>query len=156
MKIRPDQIEGIQPEQTQRKSPVAPGQAFGDLLSQEVAKGTTAVAAQAPPPPLLVNPLLATGALSASQQVDGTAEAVADRVESILDKWDSYAATLQSPGASLKDAYGTLDQIAAEVQSVRTDSPDLASRHPGLQSIVEELDTLAAAERFKFNRGDYI
>jgi len=153
MKIRPDQIEGVQPEQTQRKTPAASGQAFGDLLSQEVAKGTTAAAAPAPPP-LMVNPLLATGTLDAAQQVDG--DAVADRVESILDRWDSYAATLQSPGASLKEANGALDEIAAEVTALKAESPGLGSSHPGLQTIVDELDALAAAERFKFNRGDYI
>jgi hypothetical protein len=156
MKIRPDHIEGIQPEQTQRKPAVSNGQAFGDLLSQEVAKGATTSAATAPPPPLIVNPLLATGALGGVQKVDKTGQAVAGQVESILDKWDSYAATLQNPEASLKDAYGALDQIAADVKAIRSDAPGLGTSHPDLQSIVDELDTLAAAERFKFNRGDYI
>ncbi|ADU64013.1 MAG: hypothetical protein KUA35_06860 [Pseudodesulfovibrio sp.] len=158
MKIRPDQIEGIQPEQTQRRTATqsTPGQAFGEFLNQEVARGESPTAAAAVMPPLMANPLLATGALDQVQSVDKTGAAVAGQVESILDKWDSYAATLQTSGASLKAAYGTLDEIASGVEAIRTDEPDLASTHPGLKSIVDELDAMAATERFKFNRGDYI
>jgi hypothetical protein len=157
MKIRPDQIKGIQPEQTQRRTTQStPGQAFGEFLNQEVAKGGTSAAAAAVVPPLMVNPLLATGALDQVQSVDETGAAVTGQVESILDKWDSYAATLQTPGASLKDAYGTLDEIASGVEAIRTDEPDLGSSHPELKSIVDELDAMAATERFKFNRGDYL
>lgn len=157
MKIRPDQIEGMQPEQTQRRTTQStPGQAFGEFLNQEVAKGGTSTAAAAVVPPLMANPMLATGALDQVQPVDETRAAVAGQVESILDKWDSYAATLQTSGASLKNAYGTLDEIASGVEAIRADEPDLAATHPGLQSIVDELDAMAATERFKFNRGDYI
>jgi hypothetical protein len=155
MKIRPDQIEGIHPEQTQRKPSTKPGQAFGEFLNQEVAKGSTPTAAAAVPPPLIVNPLLATGALDKVSRVDTTGPAVSGQVESILDKWDTYAATLQNPEAGLKEAYGTLDQIAADVAAIKADKPNLGSTHPDLQSIVDELDALAATERFKFNRGDY-
>jgi hypothetical protein len=153
MKIRPDQIEGIHPEQTQRKPSAKPGQAFGEFLNQEVAKGSTHAAAV--PPPLIVNPLLAAGALDKVSSVDTAGPAVSGQVESILDKWDAYAATLQNPEAGLKEAYGTLDQIAADVAAIKADEPNLGSTHPDLQSIVDELDALAATERFKFNRGDY-
>ncbi|MBI9081531.1 MAG: hypothetical protein JEY79_17540 [Pseudodesulfovibrio sp.] len=155
MKIHPDQIESVQPEQTQRKNKTKQsGQAFGDMLNQEVAKGETPAPVQGLIPPLIVNPLIATGATSSVQHTDATA--VTGQVESILDKWDSYAATLANPQAGLKPAYGTLDEIAAEVTSLKNERPDLAATHPGLQSIVEELDTLTATERFKFNRGDYV
>jgi len=155
MKIHPDQIEGVQPEQTQRKSKTKQsGQAFGDLLNQEVAKGDAPAPAQGLVPPQIVNPLIATEAASGVQRTD--AAAVTGQVESILDKWDSYAATLAGPQAGLKSAYGTLDEIAAEVTTLKNERPDLAASHPDLQSIVDELDTLTATERFKFNRGDYV
>lgn len=158
MKIRPDQIEGIQPEQTQRRTATqsTSGQAFGEFLNQEIGKGETPAAAAAAAPPLMMNPMFATGALDQVQSVDETGAAVAGQVESILDKWDSYAATLQTSGGSLKDAYGTLDEIASGVEAIRTDEPDLAATHPDLKSIVDELDAMTATERFKFNRGDYI
>jgi hypothetical protein len=156
MQIRPDQIEGIQPEKTQRKTSTTTGQAFDDLLSQEVAKETTATSAAAVPPPMIVNPMLATGALEATQGVDETGTAVSGQVESILDQWDSYAAALGDPESGLKEAYGALEQLSSDVSSLRGDVPDLAETHPELSSIVDELDAMAATERFKFNRGDYL
>ncbi|AMK10384.1 hypothetical protein [Pseudodesulfovibrio indicus] len=157
MKIRPDQIEGVQPEQSQRKGAAKQtDQAFGDLLNQEVARGESAASPQYVAPPQIVNPLIAAGAVAQVQPAADTGEQVAGQVESILDKWDSYAATLADPQAGLKSAYGTLDEIAGEVAAIKAEQPDLGSTHPGLQSIVEELETLTAAEQFKFNRGDYV
>jgi len=151
MKIRPDQIEGVQPEQTQRKNKAkVPGQAFGDLLNQEVAKSTTPQATAGIAPPPIVNPLIAA---EAAAPVQNTGATVAGQVESVLDKWDSYAATLAGPQSGLKSAYGTLDEIASEVAAIKEGQPNL---DPGIRSIVDELETMAATEQFKFNRGDYI
>ncbi|QJB56372.1 hypothetical protein [Pseudodesulfovibrio sp. zrk46] len=152
MKIRPDQIEGVQPEQLRRKDKAnAPGQAFGDILNQEVSKtGTPQAAAHIAPPPI-VNPLIAAEA--AAPVSSNTGAAATGQVESILDKWDSYAATLANPEAGLKSASGALDEIASDVAALKEGNANL---DPGLKSIVDELETLTAAERFKFNRGDYI
>ena len=157
MKIHPDQIEGVQPEQTQRKNKAnQPGQAFGEILNQEVAKPDAPAPMQGTMPPQIMNPLIASEATSGVQRVDAATTAVAGQVESILDKWDSYGATLAGPQGGLKSAYGTLDEIASEVAALKNGQPDLAATQPGLQSIVDELDTLTATERFKFNRGDYV
>jgi len=154
MKIRPDQIEGVQPEQTQRKNKAKlPGQAFGDLLNQEVAKGTAPQAAAGLAPPPIVNPMIAAEAATSVQKIDSAGAAVTGQVESILDKWDSYAATLAGPQAGLKSAYGTLDEITKDVANLKEGQPNL---DPGLRSIVDELETLATTEQFKFNRGDYV
>ncbi|MGE4422602.1 MAG: hypothetical protein AB7D39_09910 [Pseudodesulfovibrio sp.] len=155
MKIRPDQIEGVQQEQTQRRNKAKQSDAaFGDLLNQEVARGE-ATASQTVAPPMIVNPLLAAGTVAEVQPVSEDGVQVADQVESILDKWDDYAATLADPEAGLKSAYGTLDEIADDVAALKAEQPDLESTHPGLKSIVDELETLTATEQFKFNRGDY-
>jgi hypothetical protein len=155
MKIRPDQIEGVQPEQSQRKDKAKqPEQAFGDLLNQEVARGDAPAAMQGATPPPIVNPLVAAGAVANVSDV--TAERVSGQVESILDKWDNYAETLSGTDAGLKSAYGTLDDIASEVAAIRSEQPELGQSHPGLNAIVDELETLAATEQFKFNRGDYV
>jgi hypothetical protein len=155
MKIRPDQIEGVQSEQAQRRNKARQSDAdFGDFLNQEVARGEKA-ASQPVAPPLIVNPLLAAGQVAAVQPVSEDGAQVAGQVESILDKWDDYAATLADPEAGLKAAYGTLDEIADDVASLKAGQPDLGTTHPGLKSIVDELETLAATEQFKFNRGDY-
>ena len=153
MKIHPDQIEGVQPGQTQRKDKATqPGNAFGDLLNQEVARGDTPATQGAVPPPI-VNPLIAAKAVSGVQRMDANTAQVATQVESILDKWDSYATTLAGSETGLKSAYGTLDSIVNEVATLKAEQSDMA---PGLKSIVDELETLTAAEQFKFNRGDYI
>ena len=157
MKIHPDQIEGVQPEQAHRKNKAnKPGQAFGELLNQEVAKSDASAPTQGIAPPPIVNPLIAAEAANGVQRMDAATTAVAGQVESILDKWDSYSATLAGSQGGLKSAYGTLDEIANEVTALKNEQPDLAATHPGLQSIVDELDTLTATERFKFNRGDYV
>ncbi|MEF2232117.1 MAG: flagellar assembly protein FliX [Pseudodesulfovibrio sp.] len=150
MIIRPDQIEGVSPEQTRRQNKAQEsGQAFGDLLSQEVSKGQAQATSVAPPP--MVNPLLNVQAMNQVQATDDSG--VTGQVESILDQWDNYAATLADPDSGLKTAYGALDRIADEVAALKEGSTDLA---PGLKSIVDDLETMTAAERFKFNRGDYL
>ena len=150
MKIHPDQIEGVQPEQTQRKNKTQQsGQAFGDILNQEVAKESST--AQGVAPPLMVNPLLNIQATVATRP--GGSDAAVDQVESILDEWDNYAATLGDPESGLKSAYGALDKIAGDVAALKEGQPDL---DPGLKAIVDDLETLATTEQFKFNRGDYL
>lgn len=156
MKIRPDQIEGIQSEKQHRKDKTAEtGQAFGDVLNQEVARGDQPAATQGVVPPPIVNPLIAASTVQSVQAVDNEAASVVGQVETILDKWDSYAATLDSD-EGLKSAYGTLDEIADEVAALKEEQPDLAVSNPGLQAIVDELETMTATEQFKFNRGDYV
>ena len=155
MKIRPDQIEGVQTEQSQRRNKAKPSDAaFGDFLDQEVARGEAQASPSIAPPPI-VNPLLAAGQVAKVQPVPEDGAQVAGQVESILDKWDDYAATLADPQAGLKSAYGTLDEISGDVATLKAEQPDLAETHPGLKSIVDELETLTATEQFKFNRGDY-
>ena len=149
MKIHPDQIEGVQPEQLQRKNKAnQPGHAFGDFLNQEVAKGTPDAAQGVAPPPI-VNPMIATEATTPTSSDAG--QAAVGHVEAILDKWDNYAATLGDTGSGLKSAYSALDEIAGEVAAIKD-----TNLEPGLKSIVDELETLTATEQFKFNRGDYV
>ena len=80
-----------------------------------------------------------------------------DKVDSVLDKWDQYAQSLQSTGssASLKQAYGVLDDIDGAVQQIRGANPDLAEKFPALQGVVSELEAMTVTERIKFNLGDY-
>lgn len=148
MKIRPDQIEGVQSEQQLRKNKATePGKAFGDFLNQEVAKDTPPAATGIAPPPI-VNPLIVAQPVAPVSTDASTTPA--GQVESILDKWDAYAANLANPQAGLKSAHGALDEIEKEVAAIKEGNLD-----SGLQTIVNELETLAATERFKFNRGDY-
>lgn len=150
MKIRPDQIEGVSSEQIRRQTRTQQsGQGFGDILNQEVSREQTQTAASVAPP--VVNPLLSVQAVPSVET--STDDGMTGQVESLLDQWDDYAATLADPGAGLKSASGALDRISDEVASLKEGRTDL---DPGLKSIVDDLETLAATERFKFNRGDYL
>ncbi|NDV18834.1 hypothetical protein GO013_05295 [Pseudodesulfovibrio sp. JC047] len=154
MMIRPDQIEGVRPEQTQRKDKVhQTGNAFGDILNQEVAREDSPAKTQGAAPPPIMNPLIAAGSVGAVQPTPDTATHVTGKVESILDKWEQYTATLAGPEGGLKSAYSALDEIAGDVAALKNGQTELA---PGLKSIVDELETLTATEQFKFNRGDYV
>jgi hypothetical protein len=167
MKIHPDQLEGVRPDQTTRTDRGAQtGTAFGDILSQEVAQSAaqsgsqTAKSSAVLPPP---GGLEALGTLLGVQSVEATTpatsaeNAIMDKVESVLDKWDQYAQNLQgaSGQANLKQAYGVLEDIDGTVQQLKSDNPDLAEKYPQLQGMVSELEAMSVTERIKFNRGDY-
>jgi len=163
MKIHPDQLEGVRLDPTtQSNRGTQTGTGFGDLLSQEVAKsGTQSASSTAPLPP--PGGLGALTALIGAQEVEATTpvtsaeNAIMDKVDSVLDKWDQYAQNLQSTAdsASLKQAYGVLDDIDGVVKQIRGDNPDLAEKFPALQGVVSELEAMTVTERIKFNRGDY-
>ncbi|WP_147819825.1 hypothetical protein [Salidesulfovibrio onnuriiensis] len=155
MKIRPDQIEGVRQEQQKQANRVKqPQQAFGDLLNDEVSKASTPQQSQGVVPPLMVNPLLQTQATEKVDAVGEYEQGAINQMEGLLDKWDDYADKLGSAG--LKEAYGALEDISGEVSRLKEQYPDMAERNPGLSEVVNDLDAMAAAEKFKFNRGDYI
>lgn len=156
MKIRPDQIEGVRQEQQQQTNRIKqPQQAFDDLLNEEVSKaeGTQQTKGLAPPP--IVNPLLQTGAVQSVSAVEAsTSEGAVEQIDGLLNKWDDYADKLGS--SELKDAYGALEDISGNVSMLKQQYPNMATENPGLNEMVNDLDTMAATEQFKFNRGDYL
>lgn len=163
MKIHPDQLESVRLDPTtQPNRGTQTGTAFGDLLSQEVGKTSpqsTSSTASLPPPGGLgtLTALIGAQEVEATTPVTQAENAIMDKVDSVLDKWDQYAQSLQSTtsSASLKQAYGVLDDIDGAVQRIRGDNPDLAQKYPALQGVVSELEAMTVTERIKFNRGDY-
>ncbi|MDD4951027.1 MAG: hypothetical protein PHV85_00630 [Desulfovibrionaceae bacterium] len=155
MKIHPEHIEGVRQDRQDRAGKTrvkAPEESFGDLLDKELSKTSArpAVAAANARP---IQPLLKTEALAGVQS--GTNEAVAERVDGLLDKWQAYADGLRS-GTGLREAYGLLEDISGGLKGLKDDWPSLAESEPRLQELVDELDILSVTERMKFNRGDYI
>lgn len=164
VKIHSDHpVEAVTQEQARVRTPgTQTGQAFGDFLSQEVTKtsGPAGQKAAALPPPgglFALNPL--TG-VQATAPVDPAADAeaeVAQSVEKVLDEWAGYAAELggQSEGG-LKAAYGRLEAAASQTAELKSRVQDMAEASPGLKEILGDLESMLTAERFKFNRGDYL
>jgi hypothetical protein len=164
MKIHPDQLEGVRPDSLSQTNRVKPtSTAFGDLLTQEVAKsGTDSTKTSAPlPPPGGLGSLNALVGVSTVQSVAPAQQgekAIMEKVENLLDKWDQYAQNLQGDAGqvNLKKAYGVLEDIDGTVQQIKGENPNLAEQSPALQGVVSELEVLAVTERIKFNRGDYL
>jgi hypothetical protein len=74
-------------------------------------------------------------------------------VDDVLSKWEEYADQLDSDG-DLREAYGTLQGITEDVERLKGEAGSVAGG--GLQSLVDEIEVMAATEQFKFNRGDYV
>lgn len=164
MKIHPDQLEGVRPDSLSQTNRVKPtSTAFGDLLTQEVAKsGTDSAKTSAPLPPPgglgSLNALVGVSTVESVAPAQQGEKAIMEKVENLLDKWDQYAQNLQGNAGQvdLKKAYGVLQDIDGTVQQIKGENPNLAERSPALQGVVSELEVLAVTERIKFNRGDYL
>ena len=160
MNIQPDQLESVRLDPTpQTNRGTQSSTAFGDILNSEVAKtgtNTTASTASLPPPGGLgtLSALIGAQSVEASPPLTKAENAILDKLDSALDKLDQYAQNLRST-ASLKQAYGVLDDIEGEVQKIKGDNPDLATQYPALQGVVSQLEVMTVTERIKFNRGDY-
>lgn len=162
MKITNDQVGAVEQQEAERTARKASEKCgmFGDLLAREldaVRQGGGAAPTQgAGVRPLGVNPLLHVNATVApNQQAERT---IMDNLERLLGEWEEYAQRLDTPGgdAGLKDAYAVLARIGGEVERIKAENPDLASKNPELKSLVDEMEILSVTETIKFNRGDYV
>ncbi|XPV76687.1 MAG: hypothetical protein ACNI27_01865 [Desulfovibrio sp.] len=159
MKINPDQIESVRRQQEQNKSGriSKDGNAFGDLLSQEVAKASASEGsktAQAPAPLMGVNPLLQMQQVEKATPVGQEQQVIASQVDGALSKLENFAKNLEAP-SGLKQAHSALEELTGDLEAMKEKWPDLAEKHPELGAVVNELEVLSVTERFKFNRGDY-
>ncbi|BFR48098.1 hypothetical protein RVX_R11590 [Nitratidesulfovibrio sp. HK-II] len=170
MKIGTEQLEALQrQEQTQKKTTggvSATGSVgdFGALLSQELAgtEASQSAASVVPPGAAGIDPLLMASTVDGVNGVDATSadatgldEAMA-QLDGLLDNWDAYARELGQGASSggLRGAYSMLQGIDSSLRDLKQTMPNL-SDHEGLAAVVNELEVMAATEKFKFNRGDY-
>jgi hypothetical protein len=157
MKIHPDQIKALNKEQAKTEQQKPAEGKFGDVLAQEVHKdrapGETAKAGGVKP---LHVPFRAGVVEPAGAEHIPQGREIMENLDSLLAQWENYAGKLSdASGAGLKDAYGVLENIDSGVKELKAKAPDLGERHPGLKSMIDELEILATTERIKFVRGDY-
>ena len=95
------------------------------------------------------------GVDATSADATGLDEAMA-QLDGLLDNWDAYARELGQGASSggLRGAYSMLQGIDSSLRDLKQTMPNL-SDHEGLAAVVNELEVMAATEKFKFNRGDY-
>ena len=165
MKILTDHAQPVSRQEQTGSKPKVDQQGFGEALAREVGKTETppAVARPSPPPPgartMGVNPLLSVEEAARVEGVKTAEHTVMEHIEIVLDKWEKYADTLKGSGASqgLKPAFDALQNVSGEVERLKGALPSgLGERHPGLRTMVDELEAMTVTEQFKFNRGDYL
>lgn len=157
----PNALSGVGTAAAQKPQTVQPGQeGFSDIFARQLA-GTSQAADQAA---IASVPGLSTASLAslvAVQKASKTAEtastesAVMNSMDNLLTQWETYAGQLSGSAGGLKNADGVLSRITDGVKKLKEDNPTLSATHPGLSSMVDQLEVMAVTERIKFNRGDY-
>ena len=70
---------------------------------------------------------------------------------------EQYAGQLaQGATPDLKSAYGLLRDLDGQIDGFKSRYPTAGQDMPELAAMLNELDVLAATEKFKLNRGDYL
>lgn len=161
MKISNEQLQALQETEARRK-PSAAQDGFESLLAQQMDTKTAQGLASTLDPQTLMRGSMPvslteeTGA-AAFELLQGTAAEMATRMDGLLNGMDNYALQLASNDpAALRGAYSQLEQVNAEIASFRSTFPDMDTAQPGLAAMMNELEAVAVAETFKFNRGDYL
>ena len=80
-----------------------------------------------------------------------------DEFARLLDMFDAYAQKIGSSGSlDLKSAYGALEEVSMGLGSLKAKAAEQERQMPGFQAMLNEFEVMAATERFKLNRGDYM
>lgn len=161
MKIQNEQLQALQRQAEAREKQRREG-VFDAILSEEL--GTAApsgqlASGQAATSSAALFGLSGVNAASGVSQAPGAAvlSTVAEAIDAMLSGLDDYAEILSSPGGTdLRKAYGILQNMDKTLVALRESSPDLATRHAGMASLVDEIAVITRAETVKLNRGDYL
>ena len=164
MKIQSEQIQALNKAssaETTKSVQEQNGQdVFGNILAKEMDAANTTVAASTPPPlggVMDTGRLLQAEAAAPAENLSESERVVMENVDQLLNQWEVYAGRLGSEeeASSLKEAYGVLEDIESGVQQLKEDNP-VIGESPDLESLVNELEVMAATEKIKCNRGDYL
>lgn len=166
MNIRTNQVDALlrQGEQTAPKTTGNTDDGFEAALAAEMESASNAPAS----PPLsatgtrsaLIGQMLLAEAekISTSPEAGQAVRQTIEQASGALDMWESYVGVLGGPeaaGNTLRAAYGLLDGLDARVTALKEEAQPVLGRHPGLADLIEEMQVMTAAEKFKLNRGDY-
>lgn len=134
--------------------------AFEKVLNQQLARDDARLASVSGAESMQTA-LLSQVKLEKSGAIAGDANqealmAAFDQASGALDLWDQYARVLGcgSSDASLRDAWSLLEGLDSNIAALRANP--IANGNEALSGIINELEVMAATEKFKFNRGDYL
>jgi hypothetical protein len=164
MKIEQGRIDPLlQQDQAQKTQGKLPGESFGDFMAREAAQAFASQVNMPVPPPGIAagfDPRFVTGDVLAAATLsqEDAAGAVSGGLNGLLNELTAYALELGRGGAPLRDAHGRLEDIESRLTALKADpaAGQVLAQNRGLAGIANELEVLAATERFKFNRGDYL
>lgn len=142
------------------------GDGFEDLLARQLAQGqqtdnTDLLRALSDPLRLANLDVMTLGGLNAAEnpgdQDSALLESLTAGLALGLDGLDSYAAGLGDQSSDgLRRAWNALESLDGTIAGMRQDLGRLSQPNAELESMLNELEVLAATEKFKFNRGDYL
>lgn len=157
MKISTEQLRAIQEQEARRtRQSKAPGD-FAGILAEQLQPQTGK--AEGPGLSLpLQDAAMPPGILEdAAPAAPALFEEAAGELEDMFATLDRYAGQLAAgENADLRGAFGLLQDMNARISSFKERHPDAAVEQPELSALLNEIETLAVTETFKFNRGDYL
>lgn len=161
MKIQANQLDALLRQDQLTKTSSQPRESFDSLLNQEISQGTNDITQMLPPPgagtidPLMLSSLEET---SSADSVDNElVAALMGQADGALSTLDAYAKTLNSTKVPARNSWELLGSLDTQIAAMRGNLGKMSTTaSQGLDSMVNELEVIAATEKFKFNRGDYI
>lgn len=163
MKIQAEQLNALLRQERAAEKDRPGREGFEAVFARELgqAEGAQGVL---PPPPGAQAGILAGLLLETSEQTNA-ADPAEDaflhsvrQASGVLDSWENYAKTLSAGSAegNLKEVYPLLEGLERQVRDLKRGAAPLAGKHAGLEDLINELEVMTVAEKFKFNRGDYL
>ena len=140
------QMPGLRPQNTT----AANGRAFADALGRAL---HTDKADGAQPSPAATGPASISG-IQFTRLPAASPVKAAEKVDNLLDLLEGYQQLLSDPRQSLKTIAPQLDKLEIGIEELEKAIEKLDDAD-NLKSIAQEALVTAAAETFKFNRGDY-
>ena len=142
-----DVKSGTQPEDS----------AFGQLLADQLEIRTPQKTSDAATSPLTEITAAYQPRIVESAPLDN--HHMTTRISMVFDLFERYALFLGDSEKPLKEAYGILDQILNETETLQNEinsDPSLPEPLNELKNILSQLLTNARVEQVKFDRGDYL
>jgi hypothetical protein len=164
MKIRVEQLNALLQQEQAAQKAQSKGEGFEAMLAEELRQpGGGAQGTLLPPlgaqagviSQMLLDPL---DQAESANPLENALQQSLQQASGLLDSMTAYVNALSARGAdgNLKAIYPLLEGLERQVGALRQGALPLEEKHTGLANLINELEVLATAEKFKFNRGDYI